>query len=88
MAATGGASPTPIPIPSGARIWSFADMSVRLDYLLAGFGWCNVSVHLVETHIAEGRLRRLDIQGSSAFALSLHVFHEPARAPGRAGRHR
>jgi DNA-binding transcriptional LysR family regulator len=68
------------------RIWRFADLGTRLDYLLDGFGWCHMPVHLVEPHIAAGRLKRLDIQGSSGFALSLHVFHEPARAPGRAGR--
>ena len=56
-----------------ARIWRFADLSTRLDYLLAGFGWCNMPLHLVgEPHIAAGRLKRLTTRqpgGSRAAAL-------------------
>jgi DNA-binding transcriptional LysR family regulator len=70
------------------RIWRFADLGSRLDYLLAGFGWCYMPVHLVEEHIAAGRLKRLDIKEhrGRAFSFPIHAVHERGRAPGRAGR--
>src|SRR5229473_2656340 len=70
------------------RVWRFADLGSRLDYLLAGFGWCYMPVHLVEEHIAAGRLKRLDIKEdrSRVFSFPIHAIHERARAPGRAGR--
>jgi DNA-binding transcriptional LysR family regulator len=72
----------------GRRIWRFADMSTRLQYLLDCFGWCYMPAHLVGAHIAAGRLKRLDIaeHRGREFALSLHVMHERSRPPGRAGR--
>ncbi|HUC65346.1 MAG TPA: LysR family transcriptional regulator [Stellaceae bacterium] len=72
----------------GLRIWRFADMHTRLQYLLDGFGWCYMPVHLVEAHIAAGRLTRLDIaeHRGQEFNLPLHVMHERSRPPGRAGR--
>jgi DNA-binding transcriptional LysR family regulator len=70
------------------RIWRFADLSTRLDYLLAGFGWCNMPLHLVESHIAAGRLKQLDLKGDGGTLPSFpqHVVHEPGRRPRRAGR--
>jgi DNA-binding transcriptional LysR family regulator len=70
------------------RIWRFADLSTRLDYLLAGFGWCNMPLHLVESHIAAGRLKQLDLKamGGTVRSFPQHVVHEPGRRPGRAGR--
>ena len=35
--------------------------ATRLDFLLAGFGWCNMPGHMVARDIAEGRLKRLEI---------------------------
>jgi DNA-binding transcriptional LysR family regulator len=72
----------------GLRIWRFADMHTRLQYLLDGFGWCYMPVHLVHAHISAGRLRRLDIAEHRGrdFSFPLHVMHERSRPPGRAGR--
>jgi DNA-binding transcriptional LysR family regulator len=72
----------------GLRIWRFADMHTRLQYLLDGFGWCYMPVHLVQTHISAGRLTRLDIAEHRGleFSFPLHVMHERGRPPGRAGR--
>jgi DNA-binding transcriptional LysR family regulator len=72
----------------GQRIWRFADMNTRLQYLLDGFGWCYMPVHLVDAHIKQRRLRRLDIaeHRGREFSLQLHVMHERSRPPGRAGR--
>jgi DNA-binding transcriptional LysR family regulator len=70
------------------RVWRFADLGSRLDYLLAGFGWCYMPLHLVEDHIAAGRLRRLDIveHRGRVFSFPIHAIHERGRTPGRAGR--
>jgi DNA-binding transcriptional LysR family regulator len=68
------------------KIWRFADLGTRLEYLLEGFGWCNMPTHMVEAPIAEGRLKRLDIAGAAPVELTMQVLHERGRAPGRAGR--
>jgi DNA-binding transcriptional LysR family regulator len=68
------------------HIWRFADLATRLDFLLAGFGWCNMPSHMVAEHVVAGRLKKLRIVNQEAFALPLHVVHERGRAPGRAGR--
>ena len=68
------------------RIWRFADLSVRLDFLLAGFGWCNMPTHMVRAHIAAGRLKRLDLADVRAPELPLHIVQQRGRRLGRAGR--
>ena len=70
------------------RIWRFVDLGSRLDYLLAGFGWGNMPLHLVAEHIAAGRLRRLDLKENNGRLVSLpiHVVHERGRPPGQVGR--
>jgi DNA-binding transcriptional LysR family regulator len=68
------------------RVWRFADLGTRLEFLLAGFGWCNMPAHLVDTHIKSGRLKVLTIKDRSDLALPLHVVYDRARPPGRAGR--
>jgi DNA-binding transcriptional LysR family regulator len=70
------------------RIWRFADQVTRLDYLLAGFGWCNMPLHLVAERLAAGDLKRLDLRegGGRLSSLPLYVMYERSRAPGRAGR--
>jgi DNA-binding transcriptional LysR family regulator len=72
----------------GAEIWRFADQASRLEYLLGGFGWCNMPMHVVDRHIAAGRLKRLDIaeQRGPGFTFQVHVVHLRGRPPGRAGR--
>jgi DNA-binding transcriptional LysR family regulator len=72
----------------GLRIWRFADMHTRLQYLLDGFGWCYMPAHLVQAYISAGRLKRLDIaeHRGREFSFPLHVMHERSRPPGRAGR--
>ncbi|MBM3560365.1 MAG: LysR family transcriptional regulator [Alphaproteobacteria bacterium] len=71
----------------GRHIWRFADLGLRLDYLLAGFGWCHMPQHLVAPHIAAGRLARLVLaeNGPALRHFDLNVVHERGRLPGRAG---
>jgi DNA-binding transcriptional LysR family regulator len=68
------------------HIWRFADLSTRLEFLLAGFGWCNMPVHMVADHIAAGRLKRLETAEHDVFEFRVHVVHERGRDIGRAGR--
>src|ERR1700744_484015 len=68
------------------HIWGFADLTTRLDFLLAGFGWCNMPSHMVSEHVEAGRLTRLRIAHQEEVALPLHVVHERGRLPGKAGR--
>ena len=39
------------------RQWRFADLNTRLEFLLGGFGWCNMPVTLVYDHVKAGRLK-------------------------------
>jgi DNA-binding transcriptional LysR family regulator len=68
------------------HIWRFADLATRLDFLLAGFGWCNMPGHMVADLIAAGRLKKLEIANREDVALPIYVAHQRGRAPGRAGR--
>lgn len=68
------------------RVWRFADLSTRLEYLLGGFGWCNMPAHMVDPHIAAGRLMRLRLVENDSWAMPIHLVHPRNRPPGRAGR--
>jgi DNA-binding transcriptional LysR family regulator len=68
------------------HIWRFADLATRLEFLLAGFGWCNMPAHLVADHIAAGRLKRLETGERDPYVFNLHVVRERGRVIGRAGR--
>src|SRR3984957_16587904 len=68
------------------HIWRFADLATRLDFLLAGFGWCNMPSHMVDEHVEASRLKRLKVANQEEVALPLSVVHERGRTPGRAGR--
>jgi DNA-binding transcriptional LysR family regulator len=69
------------------HVWRFVDQTVRLEFLLSGFGWCNMPLHMVEEHIAAGRLRRIGIlHGEPPPEFPLYVVSPRARPLGRAGR--
>ena len=68
------------------RTWRFADLTTRLDFLLAGFGWCHMPLHMVREHIEAGRLKMLDLKEKSGRDFAIHVINERGRPPGRAGR--
>ncbi len=72
----------------GSRTWRFVDLGRRLDFLLAGMGWCRMPAGLVAPYITEGRLHPLiiaddpsDIRGS----LMIYAAHLRDRPLGRAG---
>jgi DNA-binding transcriptional LysR family regulator len=68
------------------HLWRFADLATRLDFLLAGFGWCNMPGHMIDEHVAAGRLKKLKIANQEDFTMPIYVVHERGRPPGRAGR--
>lgn len=72
----------------GSRIWRFVDLGRRLDFLLAGFGWCKMPPFFVEPHLADGRLVALDIADegiSPTGALPIYAAHVRDRPLGRGG---
>ena len=67
------------------HVWRFADLQTRLDFLLAGFGWCRMPEHTVSAHIAAGRLKQFIITQEEPSVLPFYVIREPGREFGRAG---
>lgn len=73
----------------GSRTWRFVELGRRLDFLLAGFGWCRMPDYLVAPHVASGRLVRLALEDDPAQAkgpLTIYAAHMRSRALGRVGR--
>ena len=68
------------------RVWRFADLHVRLEFLLAGFGWCNMPRHVVSGHLAQGRLVMLDVAEQRGFGLPVQAVHMRNQALGRGAR--
>lgn len=72
----------------GTKAWRFVELGRRLDFLLAGLGWCRMPEPLVASHISEGRLVRLTIKDEPVRAtgvLTIYAAHLRNRPPGRAG---
>ena len=67
------------------HIWRFADLRTRLDFLVAGFGWCRMPEHMVRPLIAEGRLKQLTLAEDDLAEFRLYVVSERGRSLGRAG---
>ena len=72
----------------GTKVWRFVELGRRLDFLLAGLGWCRMPEYLVSPHLADGRLVSMAIEGDSARMtgpLMIYAAHMRDRALGRAG---
>lgn len=70
------------------RVWRFVDLGRRLDFLLAGFGWCRMPEHLVAAQLASGALVPLRIADdpSPREALTIHAAHRRDTILGPAAR--
>jgi DNA-binding transcriptional LysR family regulator len=70
------------------RVWRFVDLGRRLDFLLAGFGWATMPLHLVERYLASGELKRLPIEDPAILpgAIPIYAVHQLNRALGTAAR--
>ncbi len=73
---------------AGDRLWRFVDLGRRLDFLLAGFGWCRMPLHLVDDALASGRLVRVTVADDATppEGLTIHAAHLRQHELGRAGR--
>lgn len=73
---------------AGERLWRFIDLGRRLDFLLAGFGWCRMPIHLIELPLSTGQLVPIEIaeDQTPAEGLTIYAAHQRHREPGKAGR--
>jgi DNA-binding transcriptional LysR family regulator len=64
-----------------ARIWRFVELGRRLEFLLAGFGWANMPLHLVAPYLADGRLTELGIEDPAIrpSLIPIHAIHQRSR---------
>ena len=71
-----------------SRLWRFVDLGRRMDFLLGGFGWCRMPEHLVEEHVAAGRLKYLELSDDPTppEGLAIYAAHMRDQPPGPAGR--
>lgn len=70
------------------KAWRFVEIGRRLDFVLAGLGWCRMPGHLVTPLLADGRLVPLPIEDDPARAdkaLTIYASHLRDRPLGRAG---
>ncbi|KRP45858.1 DNA-binding transcriptional regulator, LysR family [Pseudomonas libanensis] len=73
----------------GSQPWRFVDLARRLDFLLAGFGWCRMPEHLIADHLASGRLLPLELSAElqrTPDTLTIYAAHMQNRSLGIAGR--
>jgi DNA-binding transcriptional LysR family regulator len=70
------------------RVWRFVDLGRRLDFLLAGFGWATMPLHLVEHHLSRGELKRLPVGDPAILpgAIPIYAVHQRNRVLGIAAR--
>ncbi len=68
------------------RVWRFADLHTRFEFLLAGLGWCNMPLHMVASHVAAGRLKRLTMREQTGYVIPMYAVHRRDHPPGIAGR--
>lgn len=73
---------------AGDKLWRFVDLGRRLDFLLAGFGWCRMPMHLIQPALASGQLVPIEITGDAtpSEGLTIYAAHLREREPGTAGR--
>ena len=72
----------------GPKIWRFVDHGKRMDFLLNGFGWAKVPLHLAQPHLDTGRLVELEVTDMAITSpfVPLFAVHLRTRPPGHATR--
>lgn len=74
----------------GTRTWRLGDLGAKHAMLLAGLGWGNMPVHMVEGDLASGRLREIRpaelSQGRGRVLLPMCAGFRTSHPPGPAGR--
>lgn len=74
---------------TGAAPWRFVDLGRRMDFLLAGFGWCRMPEHFVAEALATHKLVHLDLAEGVAepeSTLTIYAAHLAGQSPGPAGK--
>ncbi|NHZ38166.1 LysR family transcriptional regulator [Massilia rubra] len=73
---------------ASARLWRFVDLGRRLDFVMAGFGWCRMPAHLIAGPVAAGQLHAFRIidDPTPREGLTMYAAHMRNRALGPAGR--
>jgi DNA-binding transcriptional LysR family regulator len=73
---------------AGERLWRFVDLGRRLDFLLAGFGWCRMPVHLIAQALAASQLAPITIADdpTPTEGLTIYAAYLREHPPGEAGR--
>ncbi len=71
-----------------SRVWRFVDLGRRLDFLLAGFGWATMPLHVVEPLLRSGELKRLPIEDPAILPgpIPIYAVHQRNRPLGVAAR--
>lgn len=71
----------------GTQRWRFVDLARRLDFLLAGFGWCRMPNHIVEPYVSSKRLFEIEIERDDVNAknVPIYVAHRADRTLGPTG---
>lgn len=72
----------------GTKLWRFVELGRRLNFVIAGLGWCRMPERLVAPLLTEGRLIRLamdDDATSASGPLAIYAAHMRDRPLGRAG---
>jgi DNA-binding transcriptional LysR family regulator len=67
-----------------SRLWRFVDLGRRLDFLLGGFGWATMPLHVVNEHLLAGTLKRLPIDDPAILpgAIPIYAVHQRNRPLG------
>jgi DNA-binding transcriptional LysR family regulator len=70
------------------HVWRFGDLKMRHEFLLAGFGFCNMPLHMVREDLAAGRLKRIAVEGwgTANYKLPLYLVFRRGFQPGKAAR--
>ena len=73
---------------SSARLWRFVDLGRRLDFLLAGFGWCRMPNHVISGYLNNGQLVRIEVENDPTprDGLVIYAAHRRDHTLGVAGR--
>lgn len=73
---------------AGDQNWRLADLGAKHAFLKAGLGWGNMPLHMVADDLAQGRLRRIEIEPSPLLGpfFSMYALHRKDAPPGPAAR--
>lgn len=71
------------------RVWRFLDLGRRIDFLLAGFGWCKMPPYFIQPYLDDRRLVELRVADDSiapSRPLPIYAAHVRDRPLDRGGR--